>query len=278
MIRKLPLNSKAVTKRLTFFIITAFLISPAFGQKYVEMMADETVNFFEVQKEANKYFDSVGTERGNGYKQYKRWEYETSLNIDEYGNRLSTKQIEEETQKVVARLKNARTSKIAATTWTELGPTYKNPTSGWNPGVGRVSAIAVEPVNKQLIYVGTPEGGLWKSTNGGSTWTPMFDQNTNMKIFAIAMDPNNSNIVYVGTEGAGLYKTTNGGSSWTTINFTSSKIGKIIINPNNTANLLAATKNGIYRSTNSGSNWTRTYTASVEDIEFKPGDVNTVYA
>src|SRR5690606_25553539 len=113
--------------------------------------------------------------------------------------------------------KKFRMSGTTSVTWTEIGPKLMNPTSGWNPGVGRVTAIAVEPVNQKLIYVGTPEGGLWKSTDGGSTWSPMFDQINNMQIYAVALDPNNSNIVYVGTNGAGIYKSTDGGSNWTTI-------------------------------------------------------------
>ncbi|MFN3405367.1 MAG: Ig-like domain-containing protein [Cytophagaceae bacterium] len=279
MTHLLRLLKNQFTKAFLAFGLFLVFTSSAFGQKYMDMIADETVNFFDVQKEADRYFDSVGTGRGTGYKQYKRWEYETSLEIDENGNRISKKVIEEETKKARARF--ARTSEdaqVLSATWTELGPDYMNATSGWNPGVGRVTAIAVEPVNQQLIYVGTPEGGLWKSTNGGTSWSPMFDQNNNMRIFAVTIDPANSNIVYVGTNGAGIYKTTNGGSTWSTMSFTTSKVGKIIIQPGNSNIILAATAGGIYRSTNAGGTWTRTSTVNVEDIEFRPGNPNTVYA
>ena len=109
---------------------------------------------------------------------------------------------------------------------------------------GRISDLAVNPENPSEYYVGVASGGLWKTTNHGTTFKPIFDDQPVFSIGCLAMDPNNSNVVWVGTGennsqrnlayGDGVYKTTDGGKSFTNMGLkTSSQIGKIMIDPRN---------------------------------------------
>ena len=119
----------------------------------------------------------------------------------------------------------------------------------WNtkgPGnIGaRVNTIAVHPGNEQIIYVGFSGGGLYKTTNGGKSWFPIFDDRAYLAIGAIAIDPSNPETIYVGTGdpnitgypflGDGLYRSINGGQSWTRIGLEDTRIiSKIVIDPSN---------------------------------------------
>ena len=138
--------------------------------------------------------------------------------------------------KAVTRAKSdTTTTPLAFPAWVALGPqpigqgqTFGSPRV---PVSGRVSAIALDPgyngTSNQTVYVGGAQGGVWRSTDNGTTWTPIMDDQPSLAIGAIAIDPTNPNTIYVGTGepnfsgdsyyGAGLLKTTNGGATWTQI-------------------------------------------------------------
>lgn len=168
-------------------------------------------------------------------------------------------------------------------TWVSLGPT-----PGAYFGYGNISSRIVtgtyDPNNPNIIYIGPANGGVWKSTDNGITWTPLTDNEVSMAMGSIVVDPANSNIVYAGTGeatysgasyyGRGLLKSTNGGSSW--VNYTSglpssTYFSRLKIRPNNTSQLLAALgNNGLYRSTNGGQTWTQILSGRVDDVVFSP--------
>jgi photosystem II stability/assembly factor-like uncharacterized protein len=193
--------------------------------------------------------------------------------------------------------------------WTNIGPQPVTDSTGsanfGNPTVtGRVTAIAVDPTTtnpaSQIVYLGAATGGVWKSTDGGSSWNTIFDQNDSLAIGGIAIAPSDHNTIYVGTGelnfsgdsyyGAGVYRSTDGGVTWTqqcggaTVNFcgptfsggfqVSSQaggffVGEIAVNPANANIAVAAvrdgassTLSGIYRTTDGGANWTLIPSAS----------------
>src|SRR5436190_11961791 len=80
--------------------------------------------------------------------------------------------------------------------WHELGPA---PLSGFGGGTGRISAIAVSRTNANLYYVAGADGGVWKSTNAGGTWTPLTDFLPTTAMGALALDPGNDTIIYAGS-------------------------------------------------------------------------------
>ena len=167
---------------------------------------------------------------------------------------------------------------------------------------GRISDLAVNPDNTSEYYVGVASGGLWKTTNHGTTFKPIFDDKPVFSIGCIAMDPNNSNVVWVGTGennsqrnlayGDGVYKTTDGGKSFTNMGLkTSSQIGKIMIDPRNSNVVYVASQGqawgpggerGLYKTINGGKSWKRIleigeYTG-LSDMEMDPRNPDILYA
>lgn len=242
-----------------------------------KLMERTDLTLQEVVIRANLYFESAGTGRGTGYKQFQRWLYERKFHTDENGNFISP---QTEWNNYLQSHNSMRTEATAAANWTPLGPSGWTHTSGWNPGTGRIAAMAIHPANPNIIYAGSPGGGLWKSTNAGANWVPLTDNNSLwMSIFAITIDPLDQNIIYIGTSNGILLKSINAGSTFTsTGSGPSGTIRKILIHPGSTNIVFACSSAGIHRSTNGGTSWTLTVSGSKEDIEFKPGDVNIMYA
>jgi len=177
--------------------------------------------------------------------------------------------------------------------WTLAGPTNIE---------GRITTIAIHPINPQIVYTGTANGGLWKSTNFCQSWTSIFDEQNTSSIGTVAIDPVNPEIIYCGTgesnslrsyyPGTGIYKSVNGGLNWTFIGLDSSyTIGNISINPNNTQEIFAAAggwtrrknpQRGIYRSTDGGSSWSKKLYLSdsvgAVDVVIDPNNTAKIFA
>ncbi len=167
---------------------------------------------------------------------------------------------------------------------------------------GRITTVAIDPVNQNIVYVGTANGGVFKSTNYCQTYQSIFDDQNTTSIGDIAIDPINSNIIYCGTgeanslrsyyPGTGMYKSTDAGSSWTFIGLAeSNSIGRIAINPLNTQEIYAAAlgalrkkndERGLYKSTNGGLTWNNILyiadSVGVVDVVLDPSDPQKVFA
>lgn len=142
---------------------------------------------------------------------------------------------------------------------------------------GRYSDLEYDPVNTNIIYAGAATGGVFKSTDGGVSFFPIFDDQAVLPIGDIAVDPVNTNIIYVGTgeangghnnfAGGGMYKSTNGGANWQMIGLQYTvSIGRIVINPLNPLKIYAAAvgsyfgpnpDRGIFRSNDGGATWSK---------------------
>lgn len=250
------------------------------------LMERRDLSIQQIQSLAKKYFDSTGTERGTGYKQYQRWLYETQFHVDSNGFLLAPEYDwiaykNFRTKDTLVATNANLNSPAAAGPWTEKGPFYWNRTGGWNPGVGRITGLAVHPVDTNIIYVTSPGGGVWKTTTGGNSWTPLTDYNGLwMNMYSITIDPNNPETVYAGSNANMVIKSMDGGATWVPINVgMTGTIRKIVVDPANSNNVFVCAGNGIWRSTNGGGSWTRTYTGiAFEDLELKPGNSSIVYA
>jgi photosystem II stability/assembly factor-like uncharacterized protein len=173
-----------------------------------------------------------------------------------------------------------------ALNWTQLGP-------GNVPG--RTRTIVVHPSNSNIIYAGFVSGGVWKTTNGGSSWFPLKDEMENLAVCSIVMDSNNPDIIYAGTgegyfnidaiRGAGIFKTTDAGNSWTQLSSTNNSnfyyVNKMVYD-NTTNSLWVAARAGLFKSTNGGNSFTNIINGGGSngcmDIEIAYTSPTTVYA
>ncbi len=242
-----------------------------------QLMERTDITLQEAERQARLHFERVGTGQGTGYKQFQRWLYERRFHTDENGFFISP--VTEWNNFLQSREQMPDAAEAA--NWIPLGPSGWNRTSSWNPGTGRLTHLAIHPSNEQIIYVSSPGGGIWKTTDGAATWTPLTDHNASwMNVYALTLDPANPNIVYAGMTGsAGIIKSIDAGANWIAVGAgPSGTVRKILIHPTSTNIVFAAATNGIWRSVNGGTSWTQVHTGSKEDIEFKPGDVNIMYA
>jgi photosystem II stability/assembly factor-like uncharacterized protein len=166
---------------------------------------------------------------------------------------------------------------------------------------GRVMSIAVNPKNKFEYYVGVASGGVWKTVNDGTTWTPVFDGEGSYSIGWVALDPNDSSVVWVGSGesnsqrsvayGDGIYRSVDGGKSWENLGLKKSEhIGRVVIDPRDSKVVYVAAEGplwgpggdrGLYKSTDGGKNWKAVLTISentgVADVAIDPSNPDIVY-
>jgi hypothetical protein len=240
-----------------------------------ELMERTDLKIQEVEAIADAHFKVVGTERGSGYKQYQRWLYEKRFHLREDGSFISPEEESIQYQRVAGK-KTSSSGSRATTVWSELGPSSWVRTSSWNPGVGRLTSVAIHPANEAIIYVSSPGGGIWKSINSGASWTPLIDfvNSAWMNIFNLCIDPSNQNTVYAGLSSGGVLKSINAGVTWATTGSGPSTIRKILVHPTNSNIVFAAASNGLWRSTNGGTSWTSTQSTAKADVEFNPTNPN----
>nr|NIV49398.1 glycosyl hydrolase [Gammaproteobacteria bacterium] len=167
---------------------------------------------------------------------------------------------------------------------------------------GRIGDIAVHPRDKALYYVAVASGGVWKTANAGTTWTPIFDDQGSYSIGCVTIDPNNPLVVWVGTGennsqrsvsyGDGVYKSVDGGTTWAKMGLENSEhISKIVVDPRDSNTVWVAAQGplwapggdrGLYRTQDGGENWELVLEISentgVTDIVFDPRNPDVIYA
>ena len=251
---------------------------------WVEMMQDRNVNFYEVQKAYETYISNKVETEVDGWKQYRRWEYLTSLKIDDEGNRPKPGHLLNEYNKIYNSSQKSGAS--AVDHWVEKGP-FTIPSGAG--GLGRINGIAFHPTNQDIIYAAASSGGVWKTIDGGSTWVNKTDTLPVWGASSLAIDYNNPDVIYMGTGdrdnaasyGLGVWKSTDGGDTWTDVNngLGIKEIGMLAINPGDPSILLAGTNSGMYKTTNGGQSWYRTSNKGYfKDVKYHPTDTSIVYA
>ncbi len=275
---------------LILFIVTGI---ESFGQHFIETVPpDKKGDFNQIVNDFNQYWQGKDyTEKGKGWKQFKRWEWfwQSRLTPDgklpNHADYFSAVQ----NQRASAATKKEKNNKTMAASWTSLGPSTS---PGGYAGLGRLNCVAVHPTNSNTMWVGAPSGGLWKTTNGGSSWTTNTDGLASIGISDIAIDPNSPyTTMYIGTGdrdagdtySIGVLKSTDGGNNWSPTGLSWDTgdyyvVGRLLIDPSNSQILIAATNGGIYRTTNGGTNWSMVQSGNFKDLEFKPGNSNIIYA
>jgi len=177
--------------------------------------------------------------------------------------------------------------------WRSIGPAMSS---------GRISDFAVNPANPKEYYVGVASGHVWKTTNDGINYEPVFENEGAYSIGVVVMDPNNHNCVWIGTGenthqralgfGNGVWKSVDGGKTWKNMGLKESRqTGGIVINPQNSDIVYVAAEGsvwgpggdrGLYKTTDGGKTWTKILEISentgVNNIVMDPRDPNLLYA
>ncbi|WP_418639144.1 VPS10 domain-containing protein [Winogradskyella sp.] len=255
-----------------------------FAQDYKQLVAEGTNTVEAIVEVAERHFDTVGRERGRGYKPFRRWQYFAERAMDETGKLKSPEFYYNELQDFNARMNNeGLAARTIVGTWEEMGPTYWNATSGYNPGVGRITSIAVENGNLNHIISGSQTGGVWKTLDGGVTWTVLTDNLANMDVYALAIDPLNSSTYFWGSYSGAIFKSLDNGATWSLLSSLpgGGNVNKILIHPTDTSKMYCSAEGGgLYKSTDGGLSWSIIHFSATNgyDFEFKPGDPSVIYA
>ncbi len=280
-----------VMRQTITLLVSLFLLNNiSNAQEYVRLMENQNANFYDIQKAFNEHWDGKSYEKGKGWKQFKRWEYFMEPRVYPSGRIIDPSLAYKEFNKFKSTYgapQNSTNKKAA--NWTAIGPTSFSDNTSLR--IGRVNVITLDPNNSNIIYIGSPAGGCWKSIDAGNSWTPLTDHLGSLGVSGIAIDPNNSNTVYIATGDGdgndtysiGIMKSADGGATWnsTGLNWNTTQnrqTRKIIIDPNNSNILFVVTTSGIFKTTDAGATWTNLITGNFRDIEFNPANSNTIFA
>ena len=269
-----------------------------------------TLTFYDIQKAFNDYWEPFHVKDGYyknekgeevkalGWKQFRRWEYYWQDRIVKETGEFPKTSASEELAKYTR--ENPETDGPVGN-WTSLGPTNS---AGGYAGLGRINCVGFVSGDNNTIYVGSPSGGIWKTADGGTNWTPIGDHNAVLGVSDIvAYRPVASpDVIYIATgdkdggsmwslgggqthdnNSVGVLKSIDGGTTWTTTGLSFSvsvkrTVNRLLLHPTDNNILYAATTVGVYKTINGGTTWSLLVATEFIDMEFKPGTPSTIYA
>ncbi|MGB0404139.1 MAG: VPS10 domain-containing protein, partial [Salibacteraceae bacterium] len=290
----------------SYLIILSFLFVACFAnaQALLENSLGESSNDFQSYvKNINDWKGSQTDENIKGYKWIQRWANFYETRTDGRGNLVSNADYIK-TAQLVSQLKGSfQSSRASDSSWSPEGPDTLvgayNPTS--SHGVARVNCITFHPTDSNTYWVGVSQGGIWKTTNSGQSYTPINNNLPILRISDIAVDQNNPDVLYVSLGdyaylgvalttdgrkrnthyGMGVYKSTDGGLSWAATGLTfdqtqfdQSLIRRVFVNPSNSQELIAGGISGVWHSNDGGVNWTQKLNEIIWDFEMNPFNSN----
>ncbi|MDX1406503.1 MAG: hypothetical protein R3330_00170 [Saprospiraceae bacterium] len=260
-------------------------------------------NFFEVQEAVNAYY--VVNPDAPGQKQWRRYEWFMEPRLYPSGDmdNLTLKTFLAQERYFAARPEQ-REQRSTHGGWLFVGPAdwVAAPTPADNNGLGRINSIDLHPTDDQIIYAGTASGGLWKTLNGGASWTNISPHIPLLSVADVEIDPGNPDIIYLltgdgepssidittahsqsGASSLGILKSTDGGSTWypTAFSFdlpSDVEPHKLLMHPTDPMIQFVASQQGIFKTIDGWDHWTQVSWSITFDIEFKPNDPDVMYA
>ncbi|KAA9331163.1 T9SS type A sorting domain-containing protein [Adhaeribacter soli] len=276
------------------------------GQVFLKPEPGKGLTFKEMQRQFNDWAKKTDLSKTRYWKYFKRWEMEMTLHTDATGEPADPAIYVQGAIQAANEKMRGSNARFSANAWYPVGPTSvpNNQTGYMENGIGRINCIAFHPTSTSTYFVGVAQGGVWKTTNNGQSWTPLTDNLPITRISDIAIDPTNPTTMYISVcdfeyigsglkingrnnthFGLGVYKTIDGGATWnpTGLSFQMTQgdvslIRKIMVNPANSNNVIACGVNGMYTSGDAGLTWTRVVNELFWDMVQDPGNANTLYA
>ena len=290
--------------------ITAGLLFSSYdqmnAQEFLKGPVDNSPSFRQLQRDFYDWRKDKNLKEIKGWKTFKRWEHETQLHTNGHGETEGVESYLSELIRI-ADEKSTQRSAFSTAPWSPVGP-YNLPinlTGYMENGMGRVNCVAFDPVNPSIFYVGVAQGGVWKTTNNGNTYTPLTDNLPITRVSDIAIDPTNTNTIYISVcdfeyvgislfsdgrkrnthYGIGVYKSIDGGLTWSSTGLSfqqtqgdASLIRKIIVDPNNSSNVVACGVSGMFKSNNGGASFNQVLDSLFWDMIQDPVNPNILYA
>jgi photosystem II stability/assembly factor-like uncharacterized protein len=296
----------SITRFFTAFPLLLFFLTPLSGQQTLIDQLQGKDTLWQIMDVVDRYYEPLSPMNNSEFESdwihWKRWEWYMSGRLGRNGEFVNNSEL------LLAGIREkekmeSRNERNINSGWTFMGPSTSplhNPNELYN-GIGRVDRIAFHPTDQNTIYIGTPAGGLWRTTNGGTAWTNLTDNIPSLGISGIVVSYANANHIYILTgdgdsnisgfvenfgymrPSIGVLKSTDGGASWHQTGDFPGVIGtfvgfRLVQSPDDPAILLAATSDGLYRTTNGGNTWVQERAGRHFDVEFKPGDGTRAYA
>jgi photosystem II stability/assembly factor-like uncharacterized protein len=276
-------------KKLTLFLLLVSYFSVQMvAQPWMKNVKKPNPGFYEIQN-AFKEYEKSSDALNKVMKKYKRWEWYYESRVNSKGKIPA-----EDYWKSYKRVLDDKKRSKSPANWEPLGP-FDIPTYvqyGYRLGNGRVNCVEFHPTDPNTYWIGTPSGGLWKTTNNGMTWTTTTDDLPSIGISDIIVNPDNVDELYIATGdrdasdlfSIGVLKSTDGGETWDLTGLSYeladiTNVNELAMDPSNSQVLIAATSAGMYKSTDAGVTWQlKSAVDNFKDLIIKYDDFNVMYA
>ncbi|MCB0524297.1 MAG: T9SS type A sorting domain-containing protein [Lewinellaceae bacterium] len=284
------MNKYLISSRFLISLALVAISSGLFSQNLPDLEVNITSdNYFEICAQLDAHFALEMPESDcpdNAFVKYQRWKWfwRDRVNIDGSFPDLREQWLESR-KRVAENLQN----RSQQPEWQNEGPRY-NPNGGYW-GMGRTKHVAFHPFDPNIMWVGTPDGGIWKTTDGGNNWNPMGDGLPYLPVSVILVDYQNPETLYIslGDKGGwwmwnlGIYKSTDGGNTWAPTGLDwkltqNNVIYNMVMSPSDPQTILVASNRGVLRTKDGGVTWETLRTGEYTDIVFHPSNDSTIYA
>ena len=275
---------------------TKNFVSPTMGSSGLvrQSAQQQTPKLSDIESAFDAYWEGKDyTVKGSGYKPFKRWANHWQDYLQEDGTIAPPAvlwQAWERKQEAESKQTPFSVPDSNVISWSNPGPAVVTNSSISISGQGRINTVIKDPQNSQTLYIGAPAGGIWKSIDDGTNWTPLSDDLPQIGVSGIAIDPTDSNIIYIATGdddagdsySVGVMKSTDAGQTWNTTGLTylytnNKTTNEIFIDPTNNSHIWVASTDGLQKSEDGGNTWVIKQQGNIVDFRLHHNyDTNSI--